>query len=74
MKDTDVNDSLTFVTLGMFIIDEFSFLDEQGRPIGRSFAPQESWLGCRILFTGFTIYFPPQIGGGTYTAIGARIW
>jgi len=50
----DVDDSRSFVTLGMFIIDEFSFLNEEDRPVGRSFAP--------------------QIGGGTYTAIGARIW
>jgi hypothetical protein len=40
MEDKD--DSLAFVTLSMFIIDEFSFLDEQGRPTGRSFPPQES--------------------------------
>jgi hypothetical protein len=38
----NTNDSLAFVTLSMFIIDEFSFLDEQGRPTGRSFPPQES--------------------------------
>ena len=38
----DTNDSLAFVTLSMFIIDEFSFLDELGRPTGRSFPPQES--------------------------------
>jgi hypothetical protein len=37
-----MDDSLPFVTLGMFIIDEFSFLDEQGHPTGRSFPPQES--------------------------------
>lgn len=43
-----------FVTLGMFIIDEFSFTDENGLPTGKT--------------------VPAQIGGGTYTAIGARIW
>jgi len=44
-----------FVTLGMFIIDEFSYVDEQGQPTGK--------------------VLPPQIGGGgTYAAIGARIW
>ena len=43
MENTDVDDFLPVVTLGMFIIDEFSFLDEQGRPAGRSFAPQGSW-------------------------------
>jgi len=47
-------DNLSFVTLGMFIIDEFSFLDKRGHPTDRSFAP--------------------QIGGGAYTAVGARIW
>ncbi|KAH6915139.1 Ribokinase-like protein [Coprinopsis sp. MPI-PUGE-AT-0042] len=39
-----------FTTLGMFIIDDFSFADEQGNPTGK--------IG----------------GGGTYAAIGARIW
>ena len=34
--------SPSFVTLGMFIIDEFSFLDKEGLPTGRSIAPQES--------------------------------
>ncbi|KAF8803908.1 Ribokinase-like protein [Phlegmacium glaucopus] len=45
----------SFVTLGMFIIDEFTFEDEDGRPTGQFLAPQ---IG----------------GGGTYAAIGARIW
>ncbi|EPQ59546.1 Ribokinase-like protein [Gloeophyllum trabeum ATCC 11539] len=31
-----------FVSLGMFIIDEFEYLDDDGRPTGRSLAPQES--------------------------------
>ncbi|KAJ6516082.1 Ribokinase-like protein [Mycena sanguinolenta] len=44
-----------FATLGMFIIDEFSFLDEAGNPIAQVMAPQ---IG----------------GGGTYAAIGARVW
>ncbi|KAI0650075.1 Ribokinase-like protein [Trametes meyenii] len=44
-----------FVSLGMFIIDEFSFADEDGNPTGRTLAPQ---IG----------------GGGTYAAMGARIW
>jgi hypothetical protein len=30
-----------FVTLGMFIIDEFSFSDDEGIPTGRTLAPQE---------------------------------
>ncbi|KAF4620006.1 hypothetical protein D9613_005580 [Agrocybe pediades] len=45
----------SFVTLGMFIIDEFSFMDDEGRPTGRTLEPQ---IG----------------GGGTYAAIGSRIW
>lgn len=44
-----------FVTLGLFIIDEFSFADENGTPTGRVVAPE---IG----------------GGGTYAAVGARIW
>ncbi|TFK43159.1 Ribokinase-like protein [Crucibulum laeve] len=44
-----------FVTLGMFIIDEFEFMDSDGHPTGRVLAPQ---IG----------------GGGTYAAVGARIW
>jgi len=44
-----------FVTLGMFIIDEFLFMDEDGDASGKIVAPQ---IG----------------GGGTYAAIGARIW
>ncbi|KDR83352.1 hypothetical protein GALMADRAFT_219185 [Galerina marginata CBS 339.88] len=54
-----------FVTLGMFIIDEFSFMDEEGQPTGRTLEPQESQL--RPLTTAIG-------GGGTYAAIGARIW
>ncbi|KAF9076417.1 Ribokinase-like protein [Rhodocollybia butyracea] len=44
----------TFVTLGMFIIDEFSYTDPDGNAIKAS----TSEIG----------------GGGTYSAIGARIW
>jgi hypothetical protein len=29
------------VTLGMFIIDEFSFLDAAGKPTGHTLSPQE---------------------------------
>ncbi|KAI6106739.1 Ribokinase-like protein, partial [Pisolithus croceorrhizus] len=48
-------DAPHFVTLGMFIIDEFSFADQDGKPTGKT--------------------LPSQIGGGgTYAAIGARIW
>jgi hypothetical protein len=31
----------SFVTLGMFIIDEFSFSDDNGVPSGRTMLPQE---------------------------------
>ncbi|KAI6047130.1 Ribokinase-like protein [Pisolithus marmoratus] len=48
-------DAPHFVTLGMFIIDDFSFADQDGNPTGKT--------------------LPSQIGGGgTYAAIGARIW
>ncbi|KAI0049586.1 Ribokinase-like protein [Auriscalpium vulgare] len=49
-----------FVTLGMFIIDQFSFQDEHGQPTGRTLAPQAECL--------------PYSGGGTYATIGARLW
>lgn len=29
-----------FVTLGMFIVDEFTFEDENGIPTGKTIAPQ----------------------------------
>jgi hypothetical protein len=32
----------SFVTLGLFIIDEFAFMDEHGQPTGRVLEPQES--------------------------------
>jgi len=44
-----------FVSLGMFIVDQFLFEDEDGNPTGGKVDPQ---IG----------------GGGTYAAIGARIW
>ncbi|KAI0301807.1 Ribokinase-like protein [Multifurca ochricompacta] len=56
-----------FVSLGMFIIDEFTFLDVTGKPTGRTLSPQED------LFFLPSLLF--QIGGaGTYANIGARIW
>lgn len=30
------------VTLGMFIIDEFEYMDENGQPTGRTLPPQGS--------------------------------
>ncbi|KAJ7179329.1 Ribokinase-like protein [Mycena filopes] len=44
-----------FATLGMFIIDEFKFLEPDSEVTSRTLAPQ---IG----------------GGGTYAAIGARVW
>ncbi|KAJ7699867.1 Ribokinase-like protein [Mycena rosella] len=43
-----------FATLGMFIVDEFSILDEDGNPTGKTLAPQIggggtfSVIGCRV--------------------------
>lgn len=35
-----------FVTLGMFIIDQFEFLDEEGRETGKTLDPQVLiWFG-----------------------------
>jgi hypothetical protein len=46
------------VTLGMFIIDEFSFLDAAGEPTGRTLSPQEGStprfaLACTRPLTSF---------------------
>ncbi|KAH9978057.1 Ribokinase-like protein [Lactifluus volemus] len=55
-----------FVSLGMFIIDEFAFLDAAGKPTGRILPPQEQFpLPHLQTLIG---------GGGTYATIGARIW
>jgi hypothetical protein len=37
---------LPFATLGMFIVDDFEYLDENGQPTGRTAEPQErdAWL------------------------------
>ena len=45
-----------FVSLGMFIIDEFSFADENGNPTGKTQAAQVS---PRILMTTHTILRTP---------------
>ena len=74
LSDPPMSSPLHFVTLGMFIIDDFSFSDENGVPTGRKVPPQERPSFLRLydlrLNPGITL----QIGGGTYTAIGARIW
>ncbi|RPD61875.1 Ribokinase-like protein [Lentinus tigrinus ALCF2SS1-7] len=41
MASKDVSDKhRAFVSLGMFIVDEFSFADEDGNPTGKTMAPQ----------------------------------
>ncbi|KAF8845706.1 Ribokinase-like protein [Paxillus ammoniavirescens] len=47
-----------FVSFGLFILDEFTFADENGVPTGKTVPSQECSIG----------------GGGTYAIIGARIW
>jgi hypothetical protein len=37
-------DAPLFVTLGMFIIDEFSFMDKDGNTSGKIIAPQGSYV------------------------------
>ena len=66
---------LHFVTLGMFIIDDFSFSDESGAPIGREVPPQERPSFPHLYDLRLNPAVTLQIGGGgTYAAIGARIW
>ncbi|KAJ6629207.1 Ribokinase-like protein [Mycena sp. CBHHK59/15] len=51
-----------FVTLGMFIIDEFSFLDDDGNPIPKTLAPQIGGGGTYASI-GARIWLPPsQVG------------
>lgn len=38
------NNTREFVSLGMFIIDEFTFVDEKGEPTGQTLPPQVSVL------------------------------
>ncbi|KAI0269250.1 hypothetical protein BC834DRAFT_865496 [Gloeopeniophorella convolvens] len=48
-----------FVSLGMFIIDEFAFLDHAGRPTGRSLAPQIGGGGTYANI-GARLWLPPS--------------
>ena len=41
----NTGESPFFVTLGMFIIDEFLFMDEDGNVTEKEIDPQESGLG-----------------------------
>lgn len=47
MSSTD--DTREFVSLGMFIIDEFTFVDDKGEPTGQTLPPQVRALSiCSI--------------------------
>jgi hypothetical protein len=72
-----------FVSLGMFIIDEFAFADAAGKPDGRSLSPQVLGFIPRCshhpayifsLFRRSSTFFLQIGGGGTYATIGARVW
>lgn len=72
------NDGPLFATLGMFIIDEFEYKDDDGNPTGKI---QKSQVGIpwgpfhRKQETNGCFFFLLQIGGGgTYAIIGARMW
>ncbi len=47
------NDTREFVSLGMFIIDEFTFVDEEGKPTVQTLPPQVRALFlCPVLNCG----------------------
>ena len=46
--DHEANGLRQFVTLGMFIIDEFVFLDEKEQPTGRSLPPQVPFFSLKL--------------------------
>ncbi|KAH9943109.1 Ribokinase-like protein [Epithele typhae] len=54
-----------FVSLGMFIVDEFEFRDAEGNLTGKTLPGQ---VGSQASHPSI------QLRGGTYAAIGARIW
>ena len=45
---TTMSGSRKFVSLGMFIIDEFAFMDAAGKPTGRSLSPQGGSFPPRV--------------------------
>lgn len=51
--------TIQFVTFGMFIIDEFYFADEQGKPTGETVAPQIGGGGTYATI-GARIWLPPD--------------
>lgn len=70
-----------FTSLGYFIVDEFHYLDARGDPTGKQSRAQvrlTELFDTSILITYIPIshfYLYTQIGGGgTYAAIGARLW
>ncbi|KAH9007091.1 Ribokinase-like protein [Lactarius hatsudake] len=81
--------SRKFVSLGMFIIDEFAFLDHAGNPTGRALDPQEGIggggtyanIGARLWLppseTGMIVDkgvdFPPEIDAAL-KAYGEDMW
>lgn len=54
--------TIQFVTFGMFIIDEFSFADEQGKPTGKTVVPQIGGGGTYAII-GARIWLPPDTLG-----------
>lgn len=54
--------TIRFVTFGMFIIDEFSFADEQGKPTGETMAPQIGGGGTYATI-GARVWLPPDTLG-----------
>jgi len=53
---------IQFVTFGMFIIDEFDFADEQGKPTGQTVPPQIGGGGTYATI-GARIWLPPDTLG-----------
>ncbi|KAI9466751.1 Ribokinase-like protein [Lactarius psammicola] len=84
-----MSESRKFVSLGMFIIDEFAFLDHAGNPTGRALDPQEGIggggtyanIGARLWLppdeTGMIVDkgvdFPPEIDAAL-KAYGEDMW
>lgn len=63
-----------FASLGMFIIDQFEFLNAEGKKTGKELEPQVMDVVSILHFRALK-YKGLQIGGGgVYAAIGARIW
>lgn len=76
MSSSEDGSGRHLVTLGMFIVDEFAFADENGCPTAKTLPPQGSYyLHLNFAICAFYNGAILQIGGGgTYAVIGARIW